>query len=169
MPLKAQLHAPDDHPLCSGNWSRLIGRLFTEEDAPRWVIFPAGSIVLLLDRHTYAQGRYLAFDLDDAFGRGEKTTFDHFAAFLCAQTLCPDGQSDDLLHDTLEGNSHKFAHGVTENLQWAVREAIGELANEWVTDRRRRQISYHPPNGITNNCRTARKTKSRPSTSGTKR
>ena len=143
MPFAAQLDNPTEHPLCSGNWSRLIGRVFTEEDAPRWVIFLAGSLVLLLDRHTFAQGRYLAFDFDDAFGRGEKVTFDHFAAFLSARTLCPDGQSDDLLHDTLEQNSHKFAHGVTENLQWAVREAISELANEWVADRRRRKISFY--------------------------
>ncbi|BBO92633.1 hypothetical protein [Desulfosarcina ovata] len=142
MPLSAQLDAQDEHPLCSGNWSRLIGRVFTEEDAPRWIMFLAGSLVLLLDKHTYAQGRYLAFDFDDAFGRGEKVTFDHIAAFLCARTLCPDGQADDLLHDTFEENSHKFAHGVTENLQWAVREAISELANEWVDDRRRRQISF---------------------------
>lgn len=142
MPLTAQLDDPDVHTMCSGNWSRLIGRVFTEEDAPRWIIFLSGSLVLLLDKHTYAQGRYLVFDFDDAFGRGEKATFDHIAAFLCARTLCPDGQADDLLHDTFEENSHKFAHGVTENLQWAVREAISELANEWVDDRRRRQISF---------------------------
>jgi hypothetical protein len=55
-------------------------RVFTEEDAPRWVLFLAGSQLLLLDRHTFAQGRYLAFDLDDAFGRSEKTTFDHLAS-----------------------------------------------------------------------------------------
>lgn len=80
MPLASQIKSPEDHPLCDGTWSRLIGRVFTEEDAPRWLLFLAGGQVLLLDRHTFAQGRYLAFDLDDAFGRGEKTTFDHIAA-----------------------------------------------------------------------------------------
>lgn len=140
-PLSAQLADPEQ-VLCAGNWGRLIGRVFTEEAAPRWVLFLAGSTVLLLDKHTFAQGRYLAFDFDDAFGRNEKTTFEHFAAFLSAATLCPDGEAGDLLHEKLEENSHRFAHGVTENLQLAVREAIYELANEWVADRRRRNLSF---------------------------
>lgn len=141
MPVNGQL-VDMENPLCSGNWGRLIGRVFTEENAPRWVMFLAGSLVLLLDKHTYAQGRYLSFDFDDAFGRNVNGTFDHFAAFLSAQTLCPDGESDELIHDKLEEQSHRFAHGVTENLQWAVREAIFELANEWVEDRRRRKLSF---------------------------
>ena len=116
--------------LCAGDWSHAIGRIFTDEEAPRWVLFLAGSLVLLLDKHTFAQGRYLAFDLDDAYGRDERQTFDHLAAFLSAETLCPDGESDDVLHDRLEAQSHRFAHGVTENLQFAVRQAIELLANE---------------------------------------
>jgi len=64
------------------------------------------------------------------------------AAFLSAQTLCPEGESDEVLHDRLEEQSHRFAHGVTENLQFSVREAIELLANEWVDDRRRQNISF---------------------------
>lgn len=140
-PLKEQL-SDQSNVLCAGEWSRLIGRIFTEEDAPRWVLFLAGSQVLMLDKHTYAQGRYLSFDLDDAFGRKEQVTFDHIAAFLGRETLCPEGESDEVLLDRLEEQSHRFAHGVTENLQLAVRRAIELLANEWVEDRRRRKISY---------------------------
>ena len=128
--------------LCSGNWSRLIGRLFTEENVPRWVLFLAGSQVLLLDKHTYAQGRFLSFDFDDAFGRNEKMTFNHIAAFISAKTLCAEGESDEVLHDRLEEQSHRFAHGVTENLQYAVREAINTLANEWVDYRRNKKLSF---------------------------
>jgi hypothetical protein len=141
VPLPDQL-SQVEHTLCSGDWERLIGRVFTEEDAPRWMLFLAGSEVLLLDKHTYAQGRYLAFDLDDAFGRKETATFDHIAAFLGRETLCPEGESDEVLHDKLEEQSHRFAHGVTESLQWSVRQAITLLANEWVDDRRRRKLSY---------------------------
>lgn len=140
-PVQSQLSEPE-HPLCAGTWERLIGRVFTEEDAPRWVMLLAGSQLLLLDKHTFAQGRYLSFDFDDAFGRNEKSTYDHFAAFLSAQTLCPEGESDEVLHDKLEEQSHRFAHGVTENLQLAVRVAIEDLANEWVEDRRRRNLSF---------------------------
>ncbi|MEA3332660.1 MAG: hypothetical protein U9Q58_03570, partial [Pseudomonadota bacterium] len=140
-PLAEQLSTPENH-LIDGDWNRAIGKIFTEEEAPRWVIFLAGSQILLLDKHTFAQGRYLTFDLDDAFGRKEKNTFNHLAAFLSAETLCPDGESDEVLHDKLEEQSHRFAHGVTEKLQVAVREAIELLANEWVDDRRRRNLSF---------------------------
>lgn len=140
-PLKTQL-ADKENDLCPGDWERLVGKIFTTEDSPRWILFLGGSQVLLLDKHTWAQGRYLAFDLDDAFGRNEKTTFDHLAAFLSKPTLCPSGESDDVLHDTLEEQSHKFAHGVTDNLQIAVRQAIELLANEWVAHRREKNLSY---------------------------
>jgi type I restriction-modification system DNA methylase subunit len=145
MPLQPQLTNPDNQ-LCDGNWTRLIGRLLTQENAPRWILFLAGSQILLIDKHTFAQGRYLSFDLDDAFGRNEKNTFDHIAVFVSSQTLCPGGQSNDssdaLIHDTLEEQNHRFAHGVTENLQLAVRDAIESLANAWVDDRRQRGLSY---------------------------
>lgn len=140
-PEKRQLANPAEHALCEGDWSRCLGRVFTEEDAPRWMLLLAGSQVLLLDRNTYAQGRYLAFDLDDAFGRKERDTFNHIAAFLAAETLCPGGESDEVLLDKLEEQSHRFAHGVTEKLQVAVREAIELLVNEWAYDRVERRKS----------------------------
>ena len=140
-PIAEQLY-DEESVLFVGNWEKAIGRLFTEEESPRWVMLLSGSQILLLDKHTHSQGRYLAFDLDDAFGRKEKITFEHIAAFLSAETLCPDGESDEVLHDKLEEQSHRFAHGVTEKLQIAVREAIEILVNEWVEDRRRRSLSY---------------------------
>lgn len=140
-PLPTQL-LTNDAVLPPGDWAKAIGHLFTEEDAPRWIILLAGSQILLLDQRTYSQGRYLVFDLDDAYGRREKTTFDHMAAFLAADTLCPDGETDQVLHDRLEEQSHRFAHGVTDTLQFAVREAIELLVNEWVEDRRKRKLSY---------------------------
>lgn len=139
IPVQVQLQSEENLPLCEGDWSRCIGCIFTEDDAPRWLLFLAGSQILLLDRNTYTQGRYLAFDLDDAFGRRERETFAHVAAFLSAETLCPGGESDEVLHDKLEEQSHRFAHGVTESLQFAVREAIELLVNEWAYDRTERQ------------------------------
>src|SRR5262249_33549713 len=112
-PLKEQCDLETELPLCPGDWTRVLGRLFTDEDAPRWVMLLAGSRVLLLDRHTYAQGRYVAFDLDDAFGRKEKSCFDVLATFLAAETLCPGGEVVQVLHDRLEARSHAFAHGVS--------------------------------------------------------
>jgi hypothetical protein len=47
-----------------------------------------------------------------------------------------------VLHDRLEEKSHKLAHGVSEILQFAVREAIELLANEWINLRREASLSY---------------------------
>lgn len=138
-PLLEQL-VDSNHKLVQGDWGRAIGEIFKTEEPPRWVMILAGSRILLIDRKTYANGRWLAFDLDEAFGRNEKTTFEQIATFLSRETLAPDSESVELLHDTLGEQSHKLAHGVTENLQVAVREAIELLANEWVSDRRRRSL-----------------------------
>jgi hypothetical protein len=145
-PLPSQLAAEPDagnhRRITAENWSKAVVRIFREEDAPRWVMLLAGSQILLLDRQTFAQGRYLRFDLDDAFGRRENSSFDSLALFLSAATLCPDGESDSVLRDRLEEKSHKLAHGVSEKLQFAVREAIELLANEWINLRREQKLSY---------------------------
>lgn len=144
-PLEKQLLPEPDTTtlrLCAGTWEKAVTRIFQEEDAPRWVMLLGGSQILLLDRQTFAQGRYLRFDLDDAFGRRENASFDSLALFLSAATLCPDGESDSVLHDRLEEKSHKLAHGVSEKLQGAVREAIELLANEWIDLRREANLSY---------------------------
>ncbi|MCA9072543.1 MAG: hypothetical protein KDA84_26645, partial [Planctomycetaceae bacterium] len=95
----------------------------------------AGSQVLLLDRNTFSEGRFLVFDLDEAFSRKEKSTFNQIAAFLSAETLCPHDESEEVLLDQLAEQSHRIAHGVTEHLQFAVHEAIEALVNEWARDR----------------------------------
>ncbi|MFZ4628759.1 MAG: hypothetical protein ACOYNR_10575, partial [Blastocatellia bacterium] len=137
-PERSHLVDRENHPLIEGDWSRAIGRVFTEEEAPRWLLLLAGNRVMLLDRQTWAQGRYLAFDLDDAFARREREVFHQIAAFLAAETLCPDGDATEVLLDRLEERSHRFAHGVTEKLQVAVREAIELIVNEWARDRTER-------------------------------
>lgn len=142
-PFEAQLLGQErKKKLTAVEWSNVIGRIFKNEQAPRWVMLLAGSNVLLLDGKTYSQGRYLAFDLDDAFSRKEKGAFECLATFLSADTLCPGADKSEVLHDKLEEQSHKFAHGVSARLQFAVREAIELLANEWVEDRRRQSLSY---------------------------
>jgi hypothetical protein len=142
--------------LTEGTWSRCLSRILTAEDAPRWAILLSGSQIALFDRNTFSQGRYLVIDLDDAYGRKDRKDFDIAAAMLSRETLCPhgtvstenankqdtgDGQpaADEVLLDRIEENSHRFAHGVTDSLQTAVREAIEILVNEWARDRRERQ------------------------------
>lgn len=134
--------APDGARTIEAAWGEAVGRLLREEDSPRWVLLLSGSLIHLFDRSTFAQGRWLRFDLDDAFGRKELASFEAVAALLSAETLCPDSESATVLHDTLEGQSHKFTHGVSAKLQGAVRRAIEEVCNGWVDHRRARKLSY---------------------------
>lgn len=123
-------------------WSKAIGKIFVEDPAPRWVMLLAGSVVLLFDREKYSQGRYLQFDFEDLLGRKEADSLLAAAALLSKETLCPGADQGAVLHDTLEENSHKFAYGVSEALQIAVREAIELIANEWVESKRRTKKGY---------------------------
>jgi hypothetical protein len=136
------LAAPDGTGTLVAPWGEAVGRLLREEDSPRWVMLLSGSTINLFDRNTFAQGRWVSFDLDDAFGRKASLAFDAMAALLSKDTLCPDGENAKVLHDTLESQSHKFTHGVSTKLQGAVRRAIEEVCNGWVDSRRVRKLSY---------------------------
>lgn len=127
--------------ILSANWQKCIGKLFTEEESPRWILFLAGSFLYLFNRATYSQGRYLLFNLDDAFGRNEQETFYQLSALLSHECLCPEGETE-ILHDKLESGSHRFAYGVTERLQAHVRDAIELLANEWIERRKELDLPY---------------------------
>ena len=126
----------------AGLWSEALPLIFRQEDAPRWLMLLSGSQIQLFDRHAWAQGRYLRFDLDDAFGRREAGAFEAIALLLGAATLAPEAEAEEPLHERLQGQSHRFTHGVSKALQGQVREAITAIANAWVEDRRTRKLSY---------------------------
>jgi hypothetical protein len=136
-PLECEVTGTQAAPL---NWGKGLQLLFSEEDAPRWCLLLSGSTMALYDRNTFAQSRYLRFDLDDALSRKELAAAKAFALFLSYETLCPDAETTTVLHETIAQQSHKFAYGVSEALQYAVREAIEALANEWVADRRAKKL-----------------------------
>lgn len=129
-------------PAFSGNWSEALTAIFRQEDVPRWVLLLSGSLMHLFDRHSFGQGRFLRFDLDEAFGRRETTSFEAIALLSGRQTLAPDAEEEEPLHERLQGQSHRFAHGVSRALQGQVREAITLIANAWVEDRRNRKLSF---------------------------
>jgi hypothetical protein len=134
--------APDGTRTLDIAWGEAVGRLLREEDSPRWVMLLSGSVVHLFDRNSFAQGRWVSFDLDDAFGRKAPQSFDAISALLSKETLCPDGENTNVLHDTLESRSHRFTHGVSTKLQGAVRRAIEEVCNGWVDGRRTKKLSH---------------------------
>ena len=129
-------------PALDTTWEKAVAILFKQENRPLWALLLAGSRVYLLDAHTYAQGRYLYINLDDAYARHQAKTFEAIAALLSRETLAPDGESDTVLHERLREGSLKSTHGVSAKLQAAVREAIEQIANGWVEARRARNLGY---------------------------
>ena len=137
--------APDGEaawPLLAETWERALAVLFKQEDRPRWAMLLAGSRVYLFDAQTHAQGRYLYVNLEDAYTRKQAAVFEAIAALLSAPTLAPDGESAEVLHDQLREGSQRSTHGVSAQLQAAVREAIEAIANGWVAARRGRKLGF---------------------------
>ena len=145
-PLEQEVIARTQHveglPTLQASWEKAIALLFKQENAPRWTMLLAGGRIYLFDAHTFAQGRYLWIDLDEAFGRRQAATFEAIAALLSSEALVPQGESDEVLHERLREGSLKSTHGVSEKLQGAVRDAIEAIANGWVEARRQNNLGY---------------------------
>ncbi|MDI4662607.1 MULTISPECIES: hypothetical protein [Cobetia] len=145
-PLEQQVQSPsrlvEELPTLQESWEKAIAILFKQEDAPRWVMLLAGARVYLFDAQTYAQGRYLWVDLEDAYGRRQAETFQAICALFSVEALSPQGESDEVLHERLREGSLKSTHGVSEKLQGAVRDAIQDIANGWVEARRQSNLGY---------------------------
>ncbi len=105
-------------------------QVFGRAEPPRWVLLASDSQLLLLDRTKWNRKRLLRFELSEIFGRREVTTFQAVAALLHRDSVCPAGGIS--LLDTLDENSHKHAFAVSEDLTYALREAIELIGNEAV-------------------------------------
>jgi hypothetical protein len=120
----------DGYKFSSEVWEDLLSLIFRREQPPRWVILLAGSLVFLVERHKWGQGKYLLFDIDQVLGRKQAEALKATAALLSRDALCPGDGS--VLHDTLDDNSHKHAFAVSGDLKYGLRRAVELLANEYV-------------------------------------
>jgi hypothetical protein len=136
LPLEEQYPTEDGESVVpQATWRELLdGPVFRQDHAPRWVLFLSGREALLVERHKWAQGRYLRFDLGDLMGRRQTSALRAVAGLLHRDVLAPD--TGLCLHDTLEENSHKHAFAVSDDLKHGVRRAVELLANEAVYYRR---------------------------------
>lgn len=109
----------------------LIARhILLQPEPPRWILLAGFSQLMLIDRQKWNEKRALRFDLEDILGRRETATLQAMAALLHREHTCPaDGLA---LLDTLDENSHKHAFAVSEDLKYALREAIELIGNEAV-------------------------------------
>lgn len=141
---KEQFFGPKPHAnqLAGQRWFDLINDVvFKLDEPPRWVILLSDRQVILIDRYKWLQNRFLRFDLDEILGRKEDKTLKATAALLHQSSLAPaEGSS---LLDSLDENAHKHAFGVSEDLKYALREAIELLGNEAAAQLlQRKDIAY---------------------------
>ncbi|MCK5345956.1 MAG: hypothetical protein KAR20_21245, partial [Candidatus Heimdallarchaeota archaeon] len=104
--------------------------IFGMDEPPRWIIAVNHSQMMLIDRSKWNEKRMLRFDLPEIIGRKEDTTLKAMAVLLHKDSVIPP-EGIPLL-DTLDENSHKHAFAVSNDLKYALREAIELIGNEAV-------------------------------------
>jgi type I restriction-modification system DNA methylase subunit len=108
----------------------LTDYIFAQNNPPRWVILISIDQLILVDRHKWNASRLLRFDLAQLLEERDKDSLLAVATLLHREHTCPaDGTA---LLDTLDENSHRHTYSVSEDLKYALREAIELLGNEAV-------------------------------------
>jgi hypothetical protein len=124
--------------------ARLLSALFVADDGPEFALVLAGRWLLVTERARWAEGRYLAIDLqlvcerNDAKRGGE---IDRALTCVSAESLAPDAEGGIWWRDVLE-DSVKHTVGVSQDLREGVRLSVEIIANEVV--RRRRAQGLDP-------------------------
>lgn len=104
-----------------------------DADPPRFVLLLCGGVIVLADRRAWAEGRYLAADVDAALERndirktGELATI---AALFSRDMLLPADDGKGPLVDELLGKSNDNAIGVTGELREGLQRSVEVIANE---------------------------------------
>ena len=110
-------------------WADLLSdAVFGADNPPRYVLLVGLDEWLLLDRYKWPNNRALRFNWADILDRKDADTLKACAALLHKGSLAP-GEGSSLL-ESLDENAHKHAFGVSEDLKYALREAIELLGNE---------------------------------------
>lgn len=120
-------------------WADLLSdAVFGAETPPRYVLLVGLDQWLLLDRYKWPNNRALRFDWADILDRKDADTLKACAVLLHKDCLSP-GEGSSLL-ESLDENAHKHAFGVSEDLKYALREAIGLLGNEATSQLRQQAV-----------------------------
>lgn len=114
--------------------NKAISELFLLEPhyRPRYILLLAGNVAFLLEQEKWFRGSYLEFGLEDLFDEATANRNANYYAlfyFLVGKdTLAPD--SNMVLLDQLDEDSHKSAYEVTKDLKEGIIHAVEALANE---------------------------------------
>lgn len=135
-PLSLKLHAsqfigpgPHADALKNSDWYSILDQaVFRQDNPPRWVLLLSDRQGILIDRYKWSQNRMLRFDWEEILGRRDDKTLKATAVLLHRDSLAPkEGQCR---LDSLDENSHKHAFAVSDDLKYALRQAIEQLGNQ---------------------------------------
>lgn len=127
---------PDDADAVT-SVARCLSYLFSGDDTPAFAVVLSGTWALLTERDRWAEGRYLAVDLQLVLDRNDTKKggeFDRAVAVLSGETVLPDVDGTTWWIETLD-DSVKHTVGVSKDLREGVRESIEIIANEVVRRR----------------------------------
>jgi hypothetical protein len=114
--------------------NKAISELFLLEPhiRPRYILLLAGNIIYLLEQEKWFRGSYLEFDLEELFTEATASPranyYSLFYFLTSKEALSP--ESNMVLLDQLNEDSHKSAYEVTQDLKEGIIHAIEALANE---------------------------------------
>ncbi|WP_229070998.1 Eco57I restriction-modification methylase domain-containing protein [Actinoplanes sp. DH11] len=126
--------------------ARLVSALFVDDDAPDLVLILAGRWVVLTEASRWAEGRYLAIDLQLICERNDTKRggeIDRALTCLSAASVAPDADGNLWWSGVLE-ESIKHTVGVSKDLRDGVRLSIEIIANEVVARRRAKGLEPLP-------------------------
>ena len=127
---------PKPQALHGQTWQEVLSdHILGADHPPRWVLLAGSTQTLLIDRAKWAQNRLLRFDWTELLGRREDPALKAAAVLLGRECLLPPDGADgpdggEALLDTLDANAHKHAFAVSEDLKYALQEAIQLLGDE---------------------------------------
>jgi len=117
------------------DWETAASKIvFGDTHPPRWLLLLGYDEFLVIERSKWGRKALLRFDLPEIFGPRDDKLFRAVAALACKDSILPVAGA--ALLDTLDGNSHKHAYGVSSELKYAVREAIELIGNEAIRYKR---------------------------------
>jgi len=134
-----------NHPIRSV--ARLLSRIFVADDAPPYAVVLAGRWALVAERERWAEGRYLAVDVQlvaDRNETGRAKEIDRMLAALSADSFVPDAEGVVWWSSVLE-ESVKHTVGVSKDLRDGVRLSIEIIGNDVVHRRATRGLAPLPP------------------------
>ncbi|MCQ9179862.1 hypothetical protein KMT30_12675 [Streptomyces sp. IBSBF 2953] len=100
---------------------------------PRFILLLIGGVILLADRQSWREGRYLSVNLDAALERNDRAQQGELAtiaALFCLDILRPGDNDQSRAIDGLLKSSSTNAVGVSNELRFGLQRSVEVIANE---------------------------------------